>query len=738
MNKRLLSLLLVFVISISAYVRADEGMWIPLLMAEQNYEDMKKNGLKLTAEDIYSVNQACLKDAVVIFGGGCTGEVISDEGLLITNHHCGYGAIQKHSSLENDYLTDGFWAMDRSQELPNKGLTVTFLVRMEDVTSKVLASVQEGDDEARRQRMIKEAIDKLEKETVEGTNYKAKIKPFYYGNEFYMFVTEVFTDIRMVGAPPSAIGKFGGDTDNWMWPRHTGDFSLFRIYADKDNNPAEYSADNVPYKPKKHLPISLNGVKEGDFTMVYGYPGTTQQYLTSYAVEMITKTSNPHKIALRQKKLDILKVDMDASDKVRIQYSSKYAGVANAWKKWIGENKGLRKLHALDKKKELEANFNEWANLTEDNKAKYGNLLLQFENIYKGLAPYELAVDYIYESVFAIEIIKNASKFSELERLIAIEDGEEDVKAFIERYKNASSSIYKDYNQPTDKKIFAELLKMYYNNLDAEFQPETFRMIEKKFKGDFNKYAEYVYSKSIFANEANLNLFLNEYGKSSLKKLQKDPAYMLYSDVVGLYRTKLMAVTSDADNKISKLNRLYVAALREMQTDKLFYPDANFTLRVAYGKVDGYEPKDGVVYNYYTTLDGIIDKDNPEIYDYNVPTRLKELYKSSDFGQYGEDGEMHVCFIASNHTTGGNSGSPVINGEGQLIGVNFDRNWEGTMSDIMYDPNQCRNIVIDIRYALFIIDKFAGATHLIDEMTIVKDEPVKVIETVEEVMPVTE
>jgi len=718
MFKKAIILLLLICFFRPSFVLADEGMWIPILLKKYNYEDMQKKGFRLTPEDIYSINKASMKDAIVIFGGGCTGELISDKGLLITNHHCGYSFIQKHSSLENDYLTDGFWAMSQEEELTNPGLTVTFLVRMEDVTDRVFSGISEGMDAEKRMDSINVSIDKIIKEATDNSNYTAEVVPFYYGNEYYLFVYEIYKDIRLVGAPPSAIGKFGGDTDNWMWPRHTGDFSLFRIYAGKDNNPAEYSPDNVPYKPKKYFPISLKGVKKGDFTMVFGYPGSTSEYLTSYAVRMITEVENPHRIKLREKRLDIFNAAMNTSREIRIKYATKHARVSNYWKKWIGENRGLQRFNAIEKKEALEQKFTTWAFSAEKLKMKYGNILPMYSNIYNELTPYTLAVDYYYEVVRAIEILRFAEKFNPLFNPGTFYGDNE--AGVIESIKNRTTGFFKDYYMPVDKKIFAELLQMYYENIDKEFHPGIFSVIEQKYKGDFSAYADFVFSKSFLVNENKINGFLDNCSEKSYKKLIKDPAYRLYDSFVRVLREKVIVQYRSLNNRISELDRIYMQGLREMQKDKLFYPDANSTIRVSYGQVDDYCPRDAVYYEYYTTLKGIIEKDDPDVYDYKVPEKLKELYRNGDFGQYGEGDEMHVCFIASNHTSGGNSGSPVINGDGYLIGVNFDRNWEGTMSDIMYDPDICRNISLDIRYALFIIDKFAGATHLIEEMTLVK------------------
>ena len=719
MIKRTIIVMMIALLTGISGLRADEGMWIPLLLEKYNHADMQSKGLKLSAEEIFSINQTSLKDAIVLFGRGCTGELISNQGLLITNHHCGYVNIQSHSSLEHDYLTNGFWAMSQKEELINKGLSVTFLVRMEDVTEKVLADVTEEMSEKQRQEKIKATIGEIKKEAVEGTHYKAVIKPFYYGNEYYLFVNEVYNDVRLVGAPPSAIGKFGGDTDNWMWPRHTGDFSMFRIYADKDNQPAAYSPENVPYKPKKHFSISMKGIKKGDFTMVYGYPGTTQEYLPSYAVENILNISNPHKINIRKNILNIMNTDMNADPLVRIQYSTKSARVANAWKKWIGESRGLKRLNAVEKKKEIEREFEQWYVQSPERRNKYSRLMLEFQKNYKGLEPYTLAIDYFMEAGYSMELVKFASSFA---RLAAVKKDtkQEDIDKLVKGVQGAANGFFKNYNEATDRKIFSKIfLDLYYNNVPKEFQPDIFRTIEEDFGGDVKKYEEFLYNKTMLIDQEKVNKFLSSFSASKVKKLMKDPAFQLYKSVVTLYHGQLLKPWQGYMSNIDSLMRTWMTVQREMAEDKILFPDANLTLRITYGQVNDYFPRDGVYYEPFTTLEGIMEKDNPEIYDYDVPDRLKELYESKEYGQYGVDGEMPVCFIGTNHTTGGNSGSPVLNADGHMIGINFDRNWEGTMSDIMYDPDMCRNITLDIRYALFLVDKFAGATHLIEELDLV-------------------
>ena len=710
MNKFKLSFLAIFIL-ISNLLTAGDGMWIPLLLEKYNYADMQKLGLKLTAEDIYSINNSSLKDAVVQFGGGCTGELISDQGLLITNHHCGYGSIQKHSSVEHDYLTDGFWAMNKSEELPNEGLTVSFLVMMQNVTTQVLSGATEDAKEEERAKTIKQNIDAISKAIADTSHYTTEIKPFYYGNEYYLFVYEIFTDVRFVGAPPSSIGKFGGDTDNWMWPRHTGDFSMFRIYADKDNKPADYSIENVPYTPKKSFAINISGIKENDFTMVYGYPGRTQEYLMSDEVKYIVEKRNPARIKLRDMKLSIMREEMMNSDKVRIQLSSKYAGVANSWKKWIGEKRGLEKLDAIKVKQEAEANLQDWIELEVEREGKYGSILKDYQSIYSAIKEESLAQEYVFEAIFGVEAISFVSRFKSL---IGLEG--EKLEEQKQKLIKSSEVYFKDYDAVTDQKVMAALFEIYFQDQEIKFQPDFFRIVEKKYKGDFSMYASNVFKKSIFVNKEKTINFINKFSEKNYKK---DPLYQIYTSSVDLYLKRINPILSSKMDQKKLLDRKYMQALLQYRKDSMLFPDANFTLRLAYGKVEGYEPVDGVEYSYFTTLEGIMEKKEMEVYDYIVDDKLVELYNKKDFGKYGEDSTMHVCFTGSNHTTGGNSGSPVLNANGELIGVNFDRNWEGTMSDIMYDPDQCRNISLDIRYALFIVDKFAGAGYLIEEMNIV-------------------
>ncbi|MBD2716110.1 S46 family peptidase [Microvirga sp. STR05] len=718
-----LALLALTFLSFLPQARADEGMWLPLLLKQLNEADMQSKGLKLTADQIYSINQGSLKDAVVQFGGGCTGEIISDQGLLLTNHHCGYGQIQQHSSVEQDYLTKGYWAMNREQELTNPGLTATFIVRMEDVTSQVLTGVPtQNIQEADREKLVQANIQRIAQAAVQGTHYQSFIRPFFNGNEYYMFVTEVFQDIRLVGAPPSSIGKFGGDTDNWAWPRHTGDFSIFRIYAGPDNKPAPYSAQNVPFKPRHHLPISLAGVQPGDFTLVFGFPGRTNEYLTSWGVDEIYSVSDPAKIRIREAKLKVLDADMKASDRVRIQYAAKYASIANYWKKWIGEVRGLKKLDAVTRKQEQEAVFQQWATSGDDaRRAAYANLLPQLQKYYATSRDYTLARDYVTEAALGIELLAYANSLLPLAEMVEKKAPAAELAAAMEKARGGTVNFFKNTTPATDQKVAAALLPLYANGTPPTLLPAYVQGLQKQYatKGGWNTYVAQLYSKSRLTSEAGAQAVLNEVAKGNARALLDDPAAQLASSIITNYRTAILPTYTTATDNIALLQRTYVAGLRQQQTSRKFYPDANSTLRVAYGQVQPYNPADGTKYDFYTTLDGIMEKADPTNPEFEVPARLTELYNAKDYGPYAYKGSVPVAFIATNHTTGGNSGSPVINGRGELIGTNFDRNWEGTMSDIMFDPDRVRNITLDVRYMLFVVDKFAGASHLVKEMTLV-------------------
>ena len=715
MKKTLTIILLTVLAGLSA--RADEGMWLPSLIS-QRITDMQEKGFRLNAEDIYSINEASLKDAVVLFGRGCTGELVSPEGLLLTNHHCGYSQIQQHSSVEHDYLKDGFWAMSREEELPNKGLSVSFLERMEDVTELILKGYEPGMSESERVAIVKENSKALiEQVKKEGKGFRATVEALYYGNQYFLFVYRQYDDVRLVGAPPSSIGKFGGDTDNWMWPRHTGDFSMFRIYADKDNNPAPYSEDNVPYRPKKYFRISTAGVQEGDFTFIYGFPGRTQEYIHSEGVRYIEETGDPHKIHLRTLRLDIMSKYQSQSQKVRIQYSSKNANVANAWKKWQGEMKGIRKMNTVKVKQEFEQAFDRWAKSGE-----FDGVIGRLEGIYKELEPYQFATDYYSETVRAIEIANFASSFYATYKADK-ETGEVTFDA--KKAGDLVEAFYKDWYLPIDKECFAALMTEFDRNVPADFKCEYFTEQMKKY-GTAEKWADAFFSKTMFTDKAKVEKFLKTQKSTakSRKALLKDPATEFAAEFSRWYTSEIKPVTDRLNQDLQLAYRDYMRGqmvyCRTQRVPKAFYPDANLTLRVAYGHIKGYQPADATYYLPSSTIKGIMEKDNPDIFDYNIPQRLRDIYAAKDYGRWADaSGEVPVCFIATNHTTGGNSGSPVINADGDLIGLNFDRVWEGTMSDIVFDPEICRNISLDVRYVLFIIDKVADADHLIDEMTLV-------------------
>ncbi len=717
MIKKTLALVLLISWQTIMPARAGEGMWIPMLLQQMNEKEMQEMGLKITAEDIYSMNQSSLKDAILLFGRGCTAELISKNGLLLTNHHCGFGQIQKHSSVEHDYLTDGFWAMNQEEELPNPGLTATLLIGMEEVTKMVLAGITDQMAEKTRDSLIAENSKKIIADTEKDSLYQAAIRPFFNGNQYYLLITEVFKDIRLVGAPPSNIGKFGGDTDNWMWPRHTGDFSLFRIYVDKEGNPAAYSPDNVPYQPKNYLSISLKGVEKDDFTFVFGYPARTSEYLPSYAIEMITEVQNPQKIKLRETRLGIFGKYAEKDPKVRIQYASKDAGVSNYWKKMIGESGGIKRMNGVERKQAYEMEFQKWADNTT-----YSGLLPAFGEAYTTLTPLNVATDYLMEAGLAIELVSFANRFSNLEKLAQVNPpNTEKIDTEKTKLLGITNAFFKDYYQPIDEEVMVALLQFYDENLDAIYKPEFFNEIHKKYRGDFQAYVSMVFSKSMFSKQDEVVAFINKFDKKEAKKLLKDPAFIMASQMMDFYNTKIKQQRLALNNTLDSLQRLYMKAQTEMNPTSRYYPDANSTLRVTYGFVDGFSPKDAVYYEHFTTLEGIMQKENPDVYDYVVEEKLKTLYQNKDYGRYADkDGKLHVAFAASNHTTGGNSGSPVLNAEGQLVGVNFDRCWEGTMSDLMYDPEVCRNISLDVRYFLFVVDKFAGAGYLLDEMTLIE------------------
>ena len=709
--------LVLFVTVLSFYQSfADEGMWLPQLLQSLNEKQMKKMGMKINASDIYSISKSSLKDAIVSFGGFCTAEVISNEGLLLTNHHCGFDAIQNHSSIQNNYIRDGFWAYNKGQELTNPSLFATFIIRIDDVTSDVLKGVTATSTEIERQRIIDKNIAAL-KTTIKKESYQdVLIRAFFEGNKYFCFITETYKDVRLVGAPPSSIGNFGKDTDNWMWPRHTGDFSMFRIYAGKDNKPASYSADNVPYKPKRSLNISLDGVKENDFTMIFGFPGRTTQYLHSAAVKQIMDVLDPAKIAIREKALTVIDGFMRKDEGIKIKYAAKYASIQNAYKKWQGEVLGLRSKDAVGKKKQLEALFEKIVLAKPEMTAMYLNLLKKLEEAYAEIEPYALARDYYNEITQKIELGNIATLLRSVVNAFE-KDGE---KGFINAKTGVLVSLenlFGEYDVNVDKKVFEVLMKMYVQDQKAaNISPYFTTLVQNN---NYEKAASAIYDQSKITSLESIKNLLNGNATDVVETIKNDIAFKLVSDMAKTFSDNVAKNLGPLQATINSLQRLYMQAQLDVFSDKNFYPDANSTLRVTYGNVKGYTPKDGAKYDFYTYLDGVMEKYKPGDYEFDVPAKIIELYKKKDFGRYGVNGKQPVCFIAANHTTGGNSGSPALDAYGNLIGLNFDRVWEGTMSDINYDPSICRNIMVDIRYVLFIVDKFAGATNIIKELKLV-------------------
>lgn len=700
-------LLFILVFLYTSSIFAKEGMWLPFLLQSMNEKEMRQMGMKIKASDIYDINEGSLKDAVVIFGGGCTGEVISDKGLVLTNHHCGYGAVQGLSSVDHNYLLNGFWAMNHQEELPCPGLSVTFIVRIDDVTALVKEGVLDEMADSTKNRIVSENIANIEKETKANTGYGAQIKSFYSDNEYYMFITEKYNDIRLVGFPPNGIGKFGGDTDNWAWPRHTGDFGVFRIYANKDNKPADFSKDNVPFVPRRSMKINIGGVEEGDFTWVYGFPGRTNEYLTSNGVAEVMNTLDPARIKIREKRLNIMESDMKESEENFIKYASKQAGIANYYKKWKGELLGLQLNNAIVKKQQEETEFNAWVNADETRKAKYETIIEDLANNYEAQNASIKLNEYINESIWASEVLKKASIYNSILKAV---DTLKDLSK-LDVYTKDLEAFYKSINKNTDYKIAQELFKIYRNDIEDNAMVSD-KMIDE------------IYNNALMSDVNSLKSIFASMSKDKIKDaIKSDPAYIAFSYFDKLQKENLITLKAH----LLKLNGLYgkyISALKEYKEGQQFYPDANSTLRVSYGHVEGLKPQDGMRYDYFTTLDGAVRKHNPNVEEFQMPKKLMELHESKDYGDYAIDVDgkptVPLAFLASNHTTGGNSGSPVLNANGELIGTNFDRIWEGTMSDIMYDINLCRNITLDVRYTLFIIEKFGGAKWLIDEMDLVK------------------
>lgn len=697
-------------------VRADEGMWLLPYLQKLNIKEMKAKGLKLSADQIYNLNGNSLKDAIVIFGGGCTGEIVSANGLVFTNHHCGYGSIQRLSSVEHDYLENGFWAMNYSEELPCPGMSVTFIRSIEDVSDQILPKLNDSMSEEQRQQCVDSLSKAITKAALpENSTKEAFIESFFGGNQYLMFVVERYKDVRLVGTPPSSIGKFGGDTDNWMWPRHTGDFSIFRVYSDKEGKPAAYSKDNVPYSTPTHLKISLKGVKPGDYTMIMGFPGSTERYMTSYEIDHVLNISNPNRIFIRGERQKLMMEDMVASEKVRLQYANKYVGSSNYWKNSIGESRGLRKLGVKGQKEALEARFRAWVNEDPVRQQKYGNALDLIKESIHELNPILNYYQYISEALIRGTEIITFAKMADVLLVDSLPNGLD--TAVVAKYLKGVSNIYKDYNTPTDRKIAKRMIRIVYDSLSKEERPDIFNVIDSLYAGNVERYVDDLFDNSLFASQERFETFLKN---PSADQLKNDPAYLLSKSVSRAY--------SRDDKRVRELNiqygrghRLYVAGLMEMMPDHKFYPDANFTIRLTYGQVLPYRPADGVIYDYYTTLEGVIAKEDPNNpLEFTVPDKLKELFKNKDYGQYAEDGTVRVGFLTNNDITGGNSGSPVLNAKGELVGLAFDGNWEAMSGDVAFEPELQRTICVDIRYVLFVIEKYAGATRLIDELTLVK------------------
>jgi hypothetical protein len=715
--KRIIALIIVSITLTVSYIRANEGMWLLTLINELNIKDMNAMGCRLSAEDIYSINKSSLKDAVVIFGSGCTGEMVSNQGLLFTNHHCGYESIQQLSSIEHDFLTQGFWAKNKSEELQVPGLSVTFLIRMEDVTNKILPELSDGMKEPERDTIIAQISRKLQSEAVQGTHYEAKVEEYFEGTTFYLLVYERFTDVRLVGTPPSSIGKFGGDTDNWMWPRHTGDFSVFRVYSGTDGKPAKYSATNIPLKPKRYLQVSTKGIAKDDFTMILGYPGNTNRYMTSYGVKEILDVQNPDRVKIRGARQEILTKDMNADPVVRIKYADKYSKSSNYWKYSIGQNKGLVTLDVVQKKEDEENKFRQWVNANPDRKKKYGKALPLIKDAIESRKYYQQAMQYINEAFLeSTEVLSLPLASLELYGILKAEpDSIRKIKIITEGLRTKMRAFYKDYNISTDKKVAAVMFKLYYDNVNEGLRPSFLNYIHgKKYKGNYEKYVDHLYKETFFDDSIKLKKFLEN---PSFKTLEKDEAFGVAISIAQTY-FGMIDIVRGMENDLNRGNRLYCQGIREMDTTKAYYPDANFTMRMTYGKVGDYDPRDAVHYNYFTTLKGIMEKEDTASTEFQVPLKLKALYKAKDYDIYAQNGVMPVCFTTNNDITGGNSGSPVMNANGDLIGLAFDGNWEAMSGDIIYEPVLQKTICVDIRYVLFIMDKFAGAKYLVNEMTL--------------------
>ena len=712
----------IFILSLfTIVVRADDGMWLPFLLDQSQMHDMQAAGCRMTAEDIYSVNHTSMKDAVLLFGGGCTGEMISGEGLLLTNHHCGFGYVQEHSDINHDYVKNGFWAMNKKEEYQCAGLSVTFIVSMEDVTEKMLRGIGNITDDAKKNLVIDSMSHAISIQAIAGTKYGASVRPIYYGNQFILIVSQTFNDVRLVGAPPENVGNFGGDDENWMWPRHTGDFSLFRIYADKNNEPAVYSADNIPYQPKYFFPISIKGINEGDFAMVYGFPGRTTEYISSYAVDFTQKITDPDRVKIRTIKLNLWMDAMQQSDTVNLHYATKYSGIANGWKKWQGEMDGLQRFKVVDMKKKSEDSLIQIIHF-DKSLSVYSNVLSELKTAYDTLDEYQHIADYYNEALKGSEVISFAEKWLDVIDESNIPESVSALDKKKSELKSAATVFFKNYDLALDKKVTEALLKIFITDMKKENVPDELASGLLKFNSDVHAYAEYLFSKSALVNYASTLNAIESIHSGKKLKIVADPLILLARSIDENYALKYQPVMTRLFARINLLSKQYMEVqLLAYNGKKKFFPDANSTLRFSYGKVAGYYPKDAEHYNWFTTADGLKQKNDPHSMLYAVPSKLLSLIQQKDFGQYANaSGELNTCFITTCHTTGGNSGSPVLDANGNLIGTNFDRVWEGTMSDIYFNSEVCRNVSVDVRYTLFLIDKFAGAGYLLNEMKILK------------------
>jgi hypothetical protein len=720
-----LSLAIVFGLnSLFASLRTDEGMWLPMFVERLNWTDIQKMGLQLTIDELYSINHSSLKDAVVGLAEGsapngffCTGEIVSDKGLLFTNHHCAYDVIQRHSSIQHDYLTDGFWAMNAEDEIPNPGLTASFLVRMEDVTEQVLSELDDEMTIEKRAAKIREITSPIKEKASEDGKYDAVVKSFYDGSEYYLFVYQTFKDVRLVGAPPSSIGKFGGDTDNWMWPRHTGDFAILRVYSAPDGSPADYSKDNVPLKPKHHLPVSIKGYEKDDYAMIWGFPGNTERYLTSYGIDFAINQKNPAIIDVFGTMLDVMKTQMDADPALRLELASAHAGIANVWNYFIGQTRGLKRLDVKSKKEEIEKDFIIWYKKNDETNEKYGNVLQNLQAAYQQMEGTITPFYLIAIGSSNIECLNLSMQTVVMEEMLEKKkENKAQIELTIDALKETSEEFYSDYNISMDRDMLSSMLSLFKKRLSLNQLPDIFATINAKFNGDINSYVDYVFKNSIFTDKDRYNKFLSN---PKVKTLKKDPINELsssFNKIIASYQANL----AEGQQNVSLNMRKFIAGLREMNPSVKYYPDANSSMRFTYGTIKDYYPADAVHYDYITHAKGILEKEDPTNEEFIVSPKLKELIKKGDFGIYGKDGDLVINFLSTNDITGGNSGSPVINGKGELIGIAFDGNWEAMSGDIAFENELQRTISVDIRYVLFVIDKYAGAKHLIDELTLVK------------------